>query len=269
MVFQYRVFEDITTSVVSDTHQNKSKANMRTEFIIGDTLCVVRLGNTTNDKIAPPGEKIIQTYHYSRAQFENAQSKTSMQSFFSKDGDVCLDCPYAMSNGSDLKGCYTHKVRQYSGMVSQLRSIGSKYESWDSIPKYDDKIGADVVAMCNGRYVRFGTYGEPSLMPISLLRCISVVAKTWSGYTHQWDKPWAYAYRDFFMASTHDVEQTTMAETMGWRAFMDDSTHTKHDGMVNCPASSEAGYKSSCSKCALCSGVRGKGSKSVYIFNHS
>lgn len=247
----------------------KQKQNMRTEFIIGDTLCVVRLDTTTNDKIAPKGEKIIQTYHYSRDQFEDAQSQTSMQSFFSKDGDVCLDCPYAMSNGAELKGCYTHKRMQYSGMLSQLRSIGAKYKSWGEIPQYSDQIGADVVKMCNGRYVRFGTYGEPSLIPISLLRCISVVAKTWSGYTHQWEKPWAYYYRDFFMASTHDVEQTKTAETMGWRAFMDDSTHTKHDGMVNCPASSEAGFKSTCSKCALCSGVRGKGNKSVYIFNHS
>jgi len=141
---------------------------MRTEFIIGDTLCVVRLGFTSNDKIAPVSEKIVQTYHYSRDQFEDAQSKSSMQSFFSKDGDVCFDCPYSMGSGAELKGCYTHKMMQYAGMVSQLRSIA-----------------------------------------------------------------------------------------------------TKHTGMVNCPASKEAGYKSTCSKCTLCSGTTGKGSKSVYIFNHS
>lgn len=247
----------------------KQKQNMRTEFIIGDTLCVVRLGNTTNDKIAPMGEKIIQTYHYSRGQFENAQSKTSMQSFFSKDGDVCLDCPYAMSNGAELKGCYTHKRMQYSGMISQLRSIGAKYKSWDNIPMIDEVRECLVVAMSAGRYVRFGTYGEPVMMPVDLVRRMTNVSKTWSGYTHQWNKPWAYDYRDFFMASTHNTAQTNTAEMMGWRAFMDDSTHTKHDGMVNCPASSEAGYKSTCSKCALCSGIVGKGNKSVYIFNHS
>ena len=72
---------------------------MRTEFIIGNTLCVVRLGFTSNDKIAPASQKIVQTYHYSRDQFEDAQSKSSMQSFFSKDGDVCFDCPYSMGSG--------------------------------------------------------------------------------------------------------------------------------------------------------------------------
>ena len=242
---------------------------MRTEFITGNTLCVVRLGTTSNDKIADPKEKIVQTYHYSRDQFEEAQRQTSMQAFFSKDGDVCMDCPYSMSNGADLKGCYTHKRMQYSGMLSQLKSVASKHKSWDDIPQYDAKIASEIVTMCAGRYVRFGTYGEPSLMPISLVRCIAVVAKSWSGYTHQWQKPWAYDYRDFFMASTHDAYQTNTAHTMGWRAFMDDTTHTNHDGMVNCPASKEGGYKSTCSKCMLCSGIKGKGSKSVYIFNHS
>ena len=242
---------------------------MRTEFIIGDTLCVVRLGFTSNDKIAPVSEKIVQTYHYSRDQFEDAQSKSSMQSFFSKDADVCFDCPYSMGSGAELKGCYTHKMMQYSGMVSQLRSIATKHKHWDDIPKLDDMLHALVVAMCTDRYVRFGTYGEPVLIPIDLMRDMCTVAKSWTGYTHQWRKPWAYDYRQFFMASTHNLEQTELAETMGWQSFMDDSTHTKHTGMVNCPASKEAGYKSTCSKCTLCSGTTGKGSKSVYIFNHS
>ena len=244
---------------------------MRTEFIIGDTLCVIRLGTTTNDKIAPKGEKIIQTYHYSREQFENAQSKTSMQSFFGKDKAVCMDCPYSMSNGAELKGCYTHKRMQYSGMLSQLRSIGKVYKHWENIPELSNypTIRAFVVGMCAGRYVRFGTYGEPVLIPSYMVGEMCSVAKSWSGYTHQWEKPWMYDYRDFFMASTHTIDQTTKAETMGWQAFMDDSTHTKHKGMVNCPASKEAGYNSTCSKCALCSGITGKGSKSVYIFNHS
>jgi hypothetical protein len=192
-----------------------------------------------------------------------------MQSFFSKDGAVCFDCPYSMGSGAELKGCYTHKMMQYSGMVSQLRSVALKHKRWDDIPKFDEGIHAVIVGMCAGKYVRFGTYGEPVLIPIELMRDICAVAKSWTGYTHQWRKPWAYDYRQFFMASTHNLEQTELAETMGWQSFMDDSTHTKHTGMVNCPASKEAGYKSTCSKCTLCSGTTGKGSKSVYIFNHS
>lgn len=242
---------------------------MRTEVIIGNTLCVIRLGVTSNDKIAPKGRKIIQTYHYSRAQFEDAQSKTSMRSFFGKDSDVCFDCPYSMSNGAPLKGCYTHKMNQYSGMISQLRSIGKRHKSWDDIPRLDDLREALIVSMCAGRYIRFGTYGEPVTMPIELIKRMCNVAFNWTGYTHQWNKPSYYEYRQFFMASTHGDGDTMTAEIMGWRAFMDDSQRIKRDTMVGCPASKEGGYKSDCSKCSLCSGTEGKGNKSVYIFNHS
>lgn len=242
---------------------------MRIEFISGNVLSVIRLDKTSNDKIADPKEKIVQTYHYSRDQFQEAQRKTSMKNFFSKDKDVCLDCPYSMSNGAELKGCYTHKPIQYSGMISQLRSVAKKHKSWEDIPQLNEVLEAIIVGMCAGRYVRFGTYGESVMVPVGLVGRMVNVAKSWSGYTHQWNKPWAYDYRDFFMASTHSMEQTEIAGTMGWRSFMDDVEKTNRPGMVGCPASKEGGYKSNCSKCMLCSGIKGKGTKSVYIFNHS
>jgi hypothetical protein len=242
---------------------------MRYEFIYNGVLNVIRLGTTLNDKIAPSDLKMIQTYHYSRAQYEEGQGKTTMNKFFGLDSDVCMDCVYAMGNGASLKGCYTHKRDQYSGMLSQLRSIGRIYGDWDNIPVFNEDIQRAIVKMCMDKYVRFGTYGEPVLLPIDLVERVCFVAKSWTGYTHQWRRVPYYDYREFFMASTQGLDESLQAETMGWRVFMDDIDKQRRTHMIGCPASEENGYKSDCAKCSLCSGTKGKGNKSVYIFNHS
>jgi hypothetical protein len=229
----------------------------------GDTITIITQNSTSNKKIASPGEKIVQTYHFSREQYEIAQGKTSMKEFFSHDGKVCFDCPFAVSNGAKLSACYTHKMMQYSGFLSSLRSIG-KLMQFDDIPEYSIQIGADIVTMCDNKYVRFGTYGEPSLMPIALVKCIVVVAKSWTGYTHQWRKKPEYA--PYFMASTHTEEEERVATLIGYRSFV--ASPTPISKFISCPASEEMGFKSNCSKCGLCSGTQGKGKKSVIILEH-
>ena len=229
----------------------------------GDTITIITQNSTSNKKIASPGEKIVQTYHFSREQYEIAQGKTSMKEFFSHDGKVCFDCPFAVSNGAKLSACYTHKMMQYSGFLSSLRSIG-KLMQFDDIPEYSIQIGADIVTMCDNKYVRFGTYGEPSLMPIALVRCIVVVAQSWTGYTHQWSKKPEYA--PYFMASTHTEDEERIASLIGYRSFV--ASPTPISKFISCPASEEMGFKSNCSKCGLCSGTQGKGKKSVIILEH-
>lgn len=237
---------------------------MRLVFRLGDTVCVVSLNRTTNKKIALPSEKIVQTYHFSREQYEVAQGQTSMREFFSHDGKVCFDCPFAVSNGAKLSACYTHKMMQYSGFLSALRSIGKLHQSFDDIPEFEAKHHLQVMSLCQGRYIRFGTYGEPSLLPIDLVEHMCSVAKSWTGYTHQWRNRVEYA--PYFMASTHTADEEYVASLIGFRSFVVCSeTQTQ---FISCPASAEAGFKSNCSKCGLCSGTMGKGKKSVFILEH-
>jgi hypothetical protein len=229
----------------------------------GDTITIVTLNATSNKKIAEAKEKIVQTYHFSREQYEVAQGKTSMREFFSHDGKVCFDCPFAVSNGAQLSACYTHKMMQYSGFLSSLRSIG-KLLSFDEIPELSIDMYNDIVDMCWNRYVRFGTYGEPSLMPMDLLERICKYCKNWTGYTHQWSKKPEYA--PYFMASTHTEDEERIANLIGYRSFV--ASPTPISKFISCPASAEMGFRSSCSKCGLCSGTKGKGAKSVIILEH-
>ena len=235
---------------------------MKIFFRDNDALHIISQSKTTNTKIAELKEKIVQTYHFSRDQFEEAKKQTTMRDFFSHDGAVCMDCPFAVSNGAKLSACYTHKVMQYSGFLSMLRSI--KME-WDEIPTLSETQSATIIKMCDGKYVRFGTYGEPSLLPIGMVSQMTNVAKSWTGYTHQWRKV-NHDYAKYFMASTHTAEEEYTASLIGYRSFV--ASPKTISQFISCPASKEMGFISNCSKCGLCSGTMGKGKKSVIILEH-
>lgn len=229
-----------------------------------DHLILLRPGRTTNAKIAPPDETIVQTYSFSHGQFVVAQSGTSPREFFSFDEPVCLDCPFAVNNGAKVSSCYTHKYMQYSGFLSSLKAIGRRYKSFYDIPELDVDMCRKIIAMCLGRYVRFGSYGEPTLIPFGLVEDMCAAADRWTGYTHQYVRHPNFA--DYFMASTHGAVDTMIAESLGYRCFA--STHERIDTMTHCPASKESGKLSNCSKCWLCSGKKGKGNKHVNIILH-
>jgi hypothetical protein len=232
-------------------------------FRIADTLQVISKSATSNAKIEVDSKRlIVQTYTFSRRQFELIASggEKNMRTFFSIADSNCLDCPF---NSFGL--CYTHKFNQYVGFVSMLKSIAKQYPTFESIPIWDDMMVFDAIKMSEGTYVRFGTYGEPSLHPLNLIQQMSSVADNWTGYTHQWMRHNELA--PYFMASTHDIEGEQSARIKGYRSYI--ATTTKLDGIVNCPASKEAGYKSTCSKCGLCAGTLGtKSTKSIFILNH-
>ncbi len=171
----------------------------RVVFREKDVIIVITSGKTRNKKIAPENVDIIQTYTYSREQFFEAQNKTSMQAFFSKDKANCMDCPFAVSNGAKLQDCYTHKINQYMGFLSQLRSIKKEFGDWDYIPPLNWRHKEQIVKMSFNKYIRFGTYGEPSLIPMDVMNAMVWVAKSWTGYTHQWRKKPEYAA--YLMAS--------------------------------------------------------------------
>ena len=237
----------------------------RITFRQNDVIIVFTLGITSNKKIAEKNQKIVQTYSYSRGQFEEAmKAKTTMKDFFNQDKKVCFDCPFSVSNGAKLTACYTHKMMQYSGFISQLRSIGKEFNSFDNIPNLDENISSSIIQLSTNRYVRFGSYGEPSLIPFDLVKAIAAKAQNWTGYTHQYmRKP---EYSAFFMASTHNLPQQEAAAKIGFRSFV--ASPVALPSLVSCPASNEMGFISNCAKCGLCSGSQGKGSKSIIILEH-
>ena len=243
---------------------------MRISFKLGSTLQVFRLGKTTNAKISQGKEKILQSYTFSVDQFNYVKScldndaKTSFKDFFALDAQNCFDCPFSSNAGNDK--CYTHKFMQYSGFVSMIRSIVKEFGSIDNIPEYSVELGLDILELAKGFYVRFGTYGEPTMHPVELVQAVANVAKSWTGYTHQYvRKP---EYSKWFMASTHNqLQANTASDKFGFRSFIAVADNNNVQGVI-CPASNESKANANCSDCGLCSGVIGKGSKDVVIIEH-
>jgi hypothetical protein len=232
---------------------------MRITFRHNDTVQVFRLGTTSNEKICSnPKEKIVQTYTFSRKQYELVAhgGDYSMKNFFSNADSNCLDCPF-----NSFGRCYVHKYSQYSGFMSMLKSIAKSYPTFEDIPTTYSIH--DISKMAYGRYVRFGSYGECSLHPQEIIEMMANLSKSWTGYTHQWKN---YNLGNYFMASTHSSSEALSAAVLGYRSFI--VSDEKQD-VVNCPASKEAGYKSTCDKCNLCSGTLGtKSKKSIFILTH-
>lgn len=227
-------------------------------------IFVIRKGKTSNDKISN-GKELVQTYTFSREQYDLATTSKGfgMKKFFALDGANCLDCKFSGNKGEG--GCYTHKFNQYVGFLSMLRSIKP-----EQLSNFDGYKWTDCVSMAKDTYVRFGTYGEPSLIPIALVESMANAASSYTGYTHQWKKNWAQKYSTRFMASTHSQFEADVATRLGYRSFIatDNGQYADVDKGIACPASKEMNYISNCAKCGLCSGSLGKGSKNVKILIH-
>ena len=238
---------------------------MKLVFKHKNALHVITLGKTSNDKIEGDSKrKIVQTYTYSLKQYQLVLDSLAsglsigMANFFNVADTNCLDCPF-----NSYGKCYTHKFQQYCGFTSSLRSIAKTFGTIDNIPNYDSSMLTTLTKMSQGTYVRFGSYGEPSLHPIEIIEQMTNVCVNWTGYTHQYTKE---NLGEFFMASTHNTEQTDIARNLGYRSFV--ATENKL-GYVSCPASKESGYKANCSTCCLCSGTLGtKSTKNIEIILH-
>jgi hypothetical protein len=109
-----------------------------------------------------------------------------------------------------------------------------------------------------GRKVRFGTYGEPVLIPLEVVQHLASLSAGWTGYTHQWSNLAYLDYQRFFMASVHGKTgpwSREHAKSLGWRTFRTMRGGEPDDSEVLCPASLEAGKRLTCEQCRLCDGA--------------
>lgn len=238
----------------------------RWEYRHKDTVLVFRYGPTSNAKIVDGNGAIIQTYTYSLEQLQAIQVGESWKALLSKDAANCLDCPFSNTNNYSAGKCYVHKYPQARGLAAQLRSVLSLYDNdINLIPPLLDQPPSDLLHLCRNRYVRFGTYGEPVLIPIDWVAAMAGASnRNWTGYTHQWAKDEYQDYRNYFMASIHSSFELVAAEAMGWRTYM---AATDTISEVLCPTVS---HGTNCSVCRLCSGSGASsiGTKHIYIPLH-
>lgn len=130
------------------------------------------------------------------------------------------------------------------------------------------------VFLAVGYNVRLGTYGDPLAVPGNVWRDLLTGATGSTGYTHASHiLPGSNLSRVMLSADTPEQAQT--AHTQGLRTFrvipiktwQEQGKSNLLDNEILCPASKEAGYKTTCNDCLLCSG-QGIKAKSIAIPAH-
>lgn len=178
------------------------------------------------------------------------------------DSAVCGDCPLRpRGEESELRACYVH-----IGMVQQI---------WAA---YKDGLYPEISDYgphpFRNRIVRLGSYGDPAAVPYDeVWRWVLTRsgAAGWRGYTHQWRTcdPRLSSAVQASCDSPRDLKAARQTGT--WRAFrtrLPDEPLRKDE--VACPASAEAGKRSTCENCSLCNGSdeRGDARPDVAIVAH-
>lgn len=154
------------------------------------------------------------------------------------DKAVCGDCPLRGH------GCY---VTLHQAPLSVYRA--GRKEQWPDV---------------TGRMVRLGAYGDPAAVPVRIWNRLLKDAKGWTGYTHQWRR--FPSLKGILMASVDSEEEREEAKAKGWRTFRIRRGGLM-EGEIMCPASDEAGKRTTCEKCRLCCGTAKK-AKDIAILPH-
>lgn len=174
------------------------------------------------------------------------------------DKVICFDC---IHNRENLNDCYVPVGNGLRGLISKVKSL--RRIGLENIPYLTEEIESKLLKKIENKPLRFGSYGEPILLGERLIQKITEKVDFWTGYTHEWHKnPWAKKY---FMASVESDLIDMAAKKMGWRTFY--AGDPVESDNVTCPASKEAGRKSTCENCRLCMGTSSK-AKSIKIKIH-
>ena len=179
-----------------------------------------------------------------------------------EDASICGTCPHRGETTTDparkiAKGrtCY---VNLGQGVLIAWRAFQRGVYPAAMRERERAAIGA-------GRVVRLGTYGDPAAVPEHVWTDLLRDAASWTAYTH------ASGWRpDLAMQSADTYAEAQAAWAKGQRTFRVvqgvDDIDTANE--VLCPASKEAGARTTCAACKLCGGTSTASPKSIAIPMH-
>lgn len=192
---------------------------------------------------------------------EDVDPKTAIET--GDDYTVCGNCRHR-KQPDGTRSCYVDVVRMGPQKI---------YEAYKN-KRYGELSELDM-ADVQGRKIRWGTYGDPSIIDTTLVKTFNGFAAGHTGYTHQWRQPWAQWCKGVFMASCDSKDDYHAATEAGWKTYTVLPKQTKtvkvepYGGKL-CPYTRKDA-QSKCLTCTLCSGnkvdiyieAHGKGAKYV------
>lgn len=181
------------------------------------------------------------------------------------DASICGDCIHRgdIVDGRNVgRSCY---VTVFQAPLSVYKAFqAGRYADVSNDPQAIASIGA-------GRGVRLGSYGDPAAIPLAVWQSLTSGAAFWTGYTHAWRQA-DPALAALCMASADSPADRFLAKAMGYRVFRVTGADSRADrdprSEIVCPASAEAGYKTTCDACKACGGLGSRAKADVVISVH-
>lgn len=178
-----------------------------------------------------------------------------------QDVSICGECEHRPTLAAALNKppCYVNKAHGPAAVFRGfLRGI------------YPTATPQQAAARLAGRVLRLGTYGDPAAAPAQMWQTLTDAAAGHTGYSHQWQRPGFDfdQWRGLVMASADNLDQAARANLHGMRVFRVTTAADRQPGEVICPASAEAGKRTTCAECRLCAGTS-KAARDVVIQDHA
>ncbi|NPU64586.1 hypothetical protein HL667_06215 [Bradyrhizobium sp. 83012] len=223
-------------------------------MIDGKPIIAVATGTERGSRNGKTGGGLIQTWILR----EDMSPVAAVNS--GEDASICGDCPHrgtVVSGKNTGRSCYV-TVFQAPLVVWKAATQKALYPTLSPV-----EAGKAV----DGRAVRLGSYGDPAAVPAEVWKALLANVSAKAGYTHQWRRFPALA--DYCMASCDSEADHAAAKAQGWRTFrVRLATEALKPHEIVCPASKEAGAKTSCDACKACGGHTAKARVDIAIIAH-
>lgn len=225
-------------------------------LIDGKPIVAIAVSKSDNSKTG----NMVQTYII-RADIDPRDASKS-----GEDYSICGNCPHrgTAHNRPDKKlalnrSCYVNigqgVLIVYKALVRGVYTSVNGHKA--------------IAAIGKGRMVRLGTYGDPAAVPSYIWESLLSEADGHTAYTHQSGMAGAEARPEFMMVSADTETQARVAWSFGQRTFrvVKSTSEIVRGAEIICPASKEAGFRTTCNSCGLCGGSKVK-AKSIAIVDH-
>jgi|TARA_R100000482_G_scaffold120278_1_gene65414 hypothetical protein len=177
------------------------------------------------------------------------------------DFSICGTCPLKGIPTLDPKRKLAEKRKCY------VRIDQGSLIVWKAYQKGRYQKTNNISELGRGRMVRLGTYGDPAAVPSYVWEQLLEDAIGHTAYSHQNDI--IPIDKKIFMGSADSLEHAKKFWNDNIRTFrVIQNLNEIQDNEILCPASKEAGRKSTCAKCKLCSGTSSNSKKSIAIVQH-
>ena len=222
-------------------------------LIDGKPIVMIGIRKSNNNKTG----NMVQVF-YIRTDIDPMSANKSGEDF-----SICGSChlrgkPHNRDNKAtaDERGCYV--------MLLGILAIYKAYKAG----KYPILPTHECSKFVAGRTVRLGAYGDPACVPTEINRNFIHGADGHTAYSHQAETVGADYDPTICMRSADTLDDARKAWAKGERTFRVGHLTSMVKGKeILCPASEEAGRRTTCDKCKRCSGMT-INAKSILIPAH-